>query len=229
MAALAVSGCQTTHPDWGKGPVTLSPVAQLALNRYMGTEEARAFAISADGRTAFFVYCPENHGLACEGGYEEALAGCRDAVQGRIQCKILADLHDIVWQGKVTMASADSLMLLKKVRDAKFCYDSSSKTYYVVGGQCMFADEEVTRTTFAGGIRQILPVYCRAGDLSAYYTAMGQCKTGDDEISKQHFDQSLSYCRATAGAYYQRHGACKDGDDRVTKAEFTRKTAETVR
>ncbi len=227
-----LAACQTTHPDWGRGPVTLSPSSQLALNRYMGTQEAAAFALTTDGRLAFFSYCPGGHGLDCVEAYESALSGCRRVVKGRIECKIFADLRDVVWQGPVTMASNASLLRLKNIDNAKFCYDSNSKTYYVVGQQCIFEDEEVTREAYAAGVGKSVTVYCRKkapATQSRYYTAKGACDPIDREVSKALFEMSKTFCRSAGGDYYRANGKCEPQDAEVGEAEFKRKTAERVR
>lgn len=231
MAILLVA-CQSTHPDWGRGPVTLSPSTQLLLNRYMATESASAFAISADGRNGSLVYCIDGHGLDCEDTYDMALSGCRRAVKGRIECKILADLHEIVWQGPVTMAANSTMRQLQNLEKATYCFDSNSKSYYIVGGQCMFEDEEVTSEAYAAGVRKTATVYCRknaAPTQSKYYTATGTCDPADREVSKALFEMSRTYCRSASGDYYRANGKCEGQDTEVGEAEFKQKTAERVR
>jgi hypothetical protein len=230
LALLAA--CQSTHPDWGRGPVTLSPSTQLLLNRYMEMESAAAFAISADGRNGSLVYCIGSHGLDCEDTYDLALSGCRQSVKGRIECKILADLREIVWQGPVTMASNGTMRQLQNLENAAFCFDSNSKTYYIVSDHCMLEDEQVTPDAYAAGVSKSATVYCRKKALateSRYYTAKGACDPIDREVSKALFDMSKTYCRAADGNYYRANGKCEDHDTEVGETEFKRKTAERVR
>lgn len=231
-AFALLAACQATHPDWGRGPVTLSPSTELLLNRYMATESAAAFAITTDGRGAIFVHCPGHHGLDCEDTYDLALSGCRRAVKGRIECKILADLHEIVWQGPVTMASNSTSRHLKKLEKATYCFDSNSKTYYRVSEQCLLEDETVTHEVYAAGVRKSATVYCRknapARD-SRYYTAKGTCDPMDREVSKALFEMSKTYCRSAGSDYYRANGKCEAQDAEVGEAEFKRKTAERVR
>lgn len=229
---LLLAACQSTHPDWGRGPVTLSPSTQLLLNRYMAMDSAAAFAITADGRSGFFVHCIGSHGLDCEDTYDLALSGCRRAVQGRIECKILADIHDIVWQGPVKMASNSTMRQLQNIKNAAYCYDSNSKTYYLVNDQCLLEDETVTPEAYAAGVSKSATVYCRKNapaTQSRYYTATGACDPTDREVSKALFEMSKTYCRSAGGDYYRANGKCDGQDTEVGEAEFKRKTAEHVR
>lgn len=231
-AFTLLAACQTTHPDWGRGPVTLSPSTQLLLNRYMATESASAFAISTDGRNGFFVYCPGHHGLDCVDTYDGALSGCRRAVKGRIECKILADLREIVWQGPVMTPSNSTMRQLQNLENAVYCFDSNSKTYYIVGSRCMLEDEQVTPDAYAAGVSKSATVYCRKNAVatqSRYYTAKGACDPIDREVSKALFEMSKTFCRSAGGDYYRANGKCEDGGTEVGEAEFKRKAAERVR
>lgn len=228
---LALLGaCQTVHPDWGTGPVTVSPGIQQMLNHYMKTQSAMAFAITVDGRQGGFSYCMFEHGLACENSYEGALDACRRLAKGRIECKILADLHDIVWQGPVKMATTEQMMLVAKSKKAKFCYDSLSKSYYAIAGNCMVEDEPATKAAYTAYLKAALPVYCRKGADGPYYQGKGGCMAGDATATKAAFQRSRRFCKSADGRrYYEAAGPCRDGDIRIGRTEFLHETTDTIR
>ncbi len=225
-----VGGCQTTDPDWGTGPVTLSPGVQQGFNRYMKSPLAMAFAVTVDGRQGGFVYCSAGHALDCGDGYEAALDQCRRLAKGRIACKILAELHEIVWQGPVTMATAEQMLLLARSDEATFCYDDISKSHYAVSGNCMADDRPSSRDDFTAGLRKELPVFCRKRDTLLYYQSKGGCQPGDAAASKTEFERNRRFCKSRRdGRFYETVGACRAGDVTVPHAEFLHATADSIR
>ena len=231
LAVLSLlGGCQTVHPDWGKGPVTLSPGVQQGFNRYMKSPLGMAFAVTVDGRQGGFVYCSSGHALDCGDGYEAALDQCRRLAKGRIACKILADLHKVVWQGPVKMATAEQMLLLARSEEATFCYDDSTKSHYAVSGNCMADDRLSSRDDFTAGLKRQLPVYCRKRDAPLYYQSKGGCMPGDRMASKAEFERNRRFCRSRpGGSVYETIGACRDGDSTVPRDEFLNATADSIR
>lgn len=231
FAVLSVLvGCQTAHPDWGTGPVTLSPGVQQGFNRYMNSPLGMAFAITVDGRQGGFVYCTAGHALDCGDGYEAALDQCRQLAKGRIGCKILADLHEVVWQGPVTMATTAQMILLARSEEATFCYDVTTKSHYAVSGNCMADDQPSNRDNFTAGLKKELPVYCRKHDTPLYYQGKGGCMPGDAVASKAEFEQNRRFCKNSRDSrFYETIGACRGGDITVSRNEFLNATADSIR
>lgn len=226
----ALAACQTTHPDWGKGPVSLSPGVQQGFNRYMKSPLGMAFAVTIDGRQGGFVYCTAGHALDCGDGYEAALDQCRRLAKGRIACKILADLHEVVWQGPVKMATTAQMMLLARSEEATFCYDDATKSHYAVSGNCMADDQPSSRADFAAGLKRELPVYCRKHDTPLYYQGKGGCVPGDAMASKAEFERNRRFCRSRGDKrFYETIGTCRAGDITVPRDEFLNATADSIR
>ncbi|MCP5373462.1 MAG: hypothetical protein H6907_17170 [Hyphomicrobiales bacterium] len=96
-AVVALSACQSS--DFGSGPVTLSPLAKATFKAYLATPNRRDFAVSLDGKSASYSYCPA-HGGACDPSVNPAyvaINGCQNGSHG-VPCKVYARDGVVVWK-----------------------------------------------------------------------------------------------------------------------------------
>ena len=88
--------CSLQDPDTGKGLIILSPGTKASLDEYMGRDAPLYFAVTEDGRGAYYIHCVG--GFGCDNGAARAqtLESCRSRT-GR-DCKIYAIRRVVVWQ-----------------------------------------------------------------------------------------------------------------------------------
>lgn len=92
---LLLSSCQT-NSTYGEGPISLSYNANNGFQAYLTTAEKGFFAVSTDGKTYGYSFCPES--LCTEDAGAVALRSCRNRSKG-VPCKVYAAGDRIVWQG----------------------------------------------------------------------------------------------------------------------------------
>ena len=99
LCLVVLLGACQTDSDVGSGPVTLAPDIQALLFQYKKEQMPSAFAVSIDGRTGTYRYCPDSYD-ACysESSRWKAIRSCEELSEG-VPCKIYAIGHDIVWKG----------------------------------------------------------------------------------------------------------------------------------
>ena len=101
-AAAVLAGCVATNPNWGSGPIALSPTAELLFQQYLDQQAPVVFAVSTDGRASSYTYCKD---FDCEPGETAALELCnKNRLRNGVTapCKVFAQGSDIVWKGPVT-------------------------------------------------------------------------------------------------------------------------------
>ena len=97
LCVLALSACQTAS-NIGSGPITLSTSVQDLLRQYMKEDTPEVFAISTDGRTSSYRYCPDFADTCwAENSRWKAIQDC-EGLSGGVPCKIYAVGRDIVWE-----------------------------------------------------------------------------------------------------------------------------------
>jgi hypothetical protein len=103
VCALGLAACQTTSPNIGKGPITLSPSATANFENYKSKDDPTYFIVANDGSTSGYNYCGPTD-LNC---YDDFGAGmlsrCTEEAKARgIGCSIFAIGQKIVWDGSVS-------------------------------------------------------------------------------------------------------------------------------
>ncbi|HAA91266.1 MAG TPA: hypothetical protein DCS82_01305 [Rhodospirillaceae bacterium] len=100
----ATLGSTAFGGEVGKGPITLSNKVKRYLERYLDEGEPGAFAITADGKYALYMFCP---GAFCsDEAYikQDTVDNCETKAEKRgitAPCRILAVGDEIVWDGPV--------------------------------------------------------------------------------------------------------------------------------
>tara|TARA_Y100000588_G_scaffold368992_1_gene437542 strand:- start:454 stop:1077 length:624 start_codon:yes stop_codon:yes gene_type:complete len=93
---LLFNGCQTSHIEAGSGPITFSARTEASFQQYLAIKEATFFAVSTDGKTSYFTYCPHSDCEVNSGVL--ALRRCNIRSKG-VPCKIYAVDRKVVWAG----------------------------------------------------------------------------------------------------------------------------------
>ncbi len=95
---VPLGACQTDS-NAGSGPLTLTPNIQTFFIQYNREDRPAAFAVSVDGRSASYRYCP-NVADRCvlENNQRKAIQRCQE-LSGGVPCKIYAIEHRVVWKG----------------------------------------------------------------------------------------------------------------------------------
>jgi hypothetical protein len=104
--SLSVTACQTSGSG-GKGPITLNAnsIANYGISLLFNHSNSgsNSFAIAADGKNTFFMYCPLKYidGCASQGSWE-ALSKCNEIAEKRgVKCSVFAYGSRIVWNGPI--------------------------------------------------------------------------------------------------------------------------------
>ena len=95
---VPLGACQTDS-NAGSGPLTLTPDIQALFIQYKKETSPVAFAVSINGRSANYRYCPDAWD-AChfENSQAKAIERCQE-FSGGVPCKIYAIERTVVWKG----------------------------------------------------------------------------------------------------------------------------------
>ncbi len=103
---VPLGACQTDS-DVGGGPVTLAPNIQALFAEYKKEQMPSAFAVSIDGRSGSYRYCPDSYDVCwTESSQWKAILQCEELSKG-VPCKIYAIGDEIVW--KVGLIGGESI------------------------------------------------------------------------------------------------------------------------
>jgi hypothetical protein len=119
VCAVGVSACQTTTPNIGNGPITLSSNVYGAFEDYKLKSSPMHFAIANDGKNSGSISCPPNY-VECEPDNGTlALNLCNNLAKKRgSSCSIFANGRTVVWKGTVTYPNRTSeYMVLINISD----------------------------------------------------------------------------------------------------------------
>jgi len=95
LVVISISGCLGPDLLVGKGVINLSPGVEEGFEQYKGERSPGHFAVSADGRSAHYSYCPD--GRCLHGSKNNVIYACEKRSKGSL-CKIYAAYGQVVWQ-----------------------------------------------------------------------------------------------------------------------------------
>lgn len=123
IAGLTVgSGGQLAVAQTGEGPLTLHPVVVEGYEKFKRNPGRYFFAISEDGRTYGYSYCPSDY---CKNTRRrtEAIYQCEKVAKTR--CFIYANRNRVEWTGNITvrkvLASETKTEAVRKKQDVAVC------------------------------------------------------------------------------------------------------------
>ena len=97
LLLAACAGGRTTTTESGSGPVVMSPAAYAAYEAYTAKADPLIFALSGDGKHAYFYYCQSVKKDCDEEKYTQ-LAVDRCTGHGGDRCYIFARRKAVVWR-----------------------------------------------------------------------------------------------------------------------------------
>jgi len=100
--SLSVTACQTSGSG-GKGPITLNANSMASFGSYLLLPNPGSFAIAADGKNTFSMYCPEEAIDGCVSqGSVMTLSRCNEIAEKRgVKCSVFAYNSRIIWDGPI--------------------------------------------------------------------------------------------------------------------------------
>lgn len=101
IGAFTLAACQTNADFYGNGPITLSNNVTDGFERYKKNFNPGAFAISLDGRSAGWSYCPAGQ---C-GGSNSLMLAIHSCQESGKTCKIYAMGPTVVWNHSAPAAT----------------------------------------------------------------------------------------------------------------------------
>ena len=92
---LLCASCQ--DPDFGTGPITLSPGAKASFARYLEEDAPIFFIVTEDGGGSYYLYCRGGFNCTSSAARMQGLNRCRTSHPG-YDCKIYAVGRSVVWR-----------------------------------------------------------------------------------------------------------------------------------
>jgi hypothetical protein len=94
------ASCGLKDPDYGSGPITLSPQVQASFDEYKARDAPIYFAVTESGLGSFYLYCDGGFSCVKSAARMQVLNQCRSRYPGE-ECKIYAVRRSVVWQDAV--------------------------------------------------------------------------------------------------------------------------------
>jgi hypothetical protein len=109
---LICASCGPRDPDFGAGPITLSPQVRASFEEYKARDAPAYFVITESGLGSYYVYCSGGFNCTYPAARMQALAQCRNHYPGE-ECKIYAVRRSVVWQDadRVPQLSANDRLI----------------------------------------------------------------------------------------------------------------------
>ena len=83
----------------GEGPITPTKWVQASYERFLGKRDPMVFALSEDGKAAFYKFCLSSGDCDEFRAKADALSGCEDS-SGGVPCRIYYEApNGVVWDG----------------------------------------------------------------------------------------------------------------------------------
>ena len=92
-------GTATDHTATDGGPIRPTSYVEAAYERFLGKRDPMVFALSEDGRAAFYKFCHASGDCDEDRARADALSGCEDNARG-VPCRIYYESpNGVVWDG----------------------------------------------------------------------------------------------------------------------------------
>ena len=169
---LMCASCQ--DPEYGTGPITLSPQVAASFAEYMEHDSPVYFIVTEDGRGSYYLYCRGGFSCTSSAARMRALNQCRVSNPGN-DCKIYAVGRSVVWQdaeGAVTAvasaapAARPAPELSPSARLVRDCVDGQTPAIRIQRCSDAIASAELAERDKRGPYYVRARAYEEMGDLS---------------------------------------------------------------
>jgi hypothetical protein len=97
LPLLFLAAACARDPEFGSGPITLSPDVRASFEEYKARDAPTYFAVSESGRGSYYAYCDGGFNCTYPAARMAVLDGCRRNNPGEA-CKIYAVRRSLVWR-----------------------------------------------------------------------------------------------------------------------------------
>lgn len=97
LSLVLLGACGIRDPDFGSGPITLSPGVKASFEEYKARDAPIYFAVSESGLSSHYIYCDGGFNCTDSSARMMVLDRCRRNNPGE-ECKIYAVGRIVVWQ-----------------------------------------------------------------------------------------------------------------------------------
>jgi hypothetical protein len=125
VALLFLCASCGRDPDFGAGPITLSPGVEASFEEYKARDAPIYFLVSENGRGSYYIYCDGGFNCTTSAARMQALDQCRRNNAGN-DCKIYAVGRRVVWQDAEAPRAMPAEQLSASDRLIRECLDGDT-------------------------------------------------------------------------------------------------------
>ncbi|HZA66083.1 MAG TPA: hypothetical protein VE592_03985 [Geminicoccaceae bacterium] len=120
LLLVLCASCALKDPDFGSGPITLSPQVRASFEEYKARDAPTYFVVTESGLGAYYVYCMGGFNCTYPTARMHALDRCRALYPGE-ECKIYAVRRSVVWRDTDAPAATTTSQLSASDRLVQAC------------------------------------------------------------------------------------------------------------
>jgi hypothetical protein len=162
LLLVCASGC-ARDPDFGSGPITLSPNVEASFEEYKARDAPIYFAVSESGLGSYYMYC--DGGFSCTESTARMMVLDRCRRNHGEECKIYAVGRSIVWQDADARRAAE-VQLSASERLIRECLNGATPEARIDRCSQAIASSELAPEEKRGPFYVRGRAYELAGDLS---------------------------------------------------------------
>jgi hypothetical protein len=147
LVLLLCASC--ADPDFGSGPITLSPQVRASFEEYNARDAPTYFVVTESGQGAYYVYCRGGFNCTYPTARMHALDQCHALYPGE-NCKIYAVRRSLVWQDADAPRAAPASQISASERLVRECLDGSTPKARIDKCSQAIASAELTQSEKRG-------------------------------------------------------------------------------
>jgi hypothetical protein len=145
LALVLCTSCAVSDPDFGSGPITLSPQVRASFEEYKARDAPTYFVVTESGLGSYYVYCMGGFNCTYPTARMHALDQCHAQYPGEV-CKIYAVRRSVVWQDADAPAATTASQLTARDRLVRECLGGDTPEARI--GRC---SEAIASAELEGG------------------------------------------------------------------------------
>jgi hypothetical protein len=162
---LLGASCAIRDPDFGSGPITLSPGVTASFEEYKARDAPMYFAVAENGLGSHYIYCSGGFGCTRSAARMQVMDQCRRHNPGA-ECKIYAVGRSVVWQNADAPRARPASQLSASERLIRECLDGANPGTRIDRCSQAISSSELDRTQKRGPFYVRARAYEQIGDLS---------------------------------------------------------------